>query len=168
MRWATVGSETRNARAISSVVKPPSSRSVSATRASADSTGMACGEDQPQQVIADVIVECGVEVRGRGVLRDLQLVAELLMLALEQRASAQQVDGAVLRRRHEPRAGIARNARFGPLLERGNQRVVREVFGQPDIADDARQPGDEAGRFDSPDCVDCASACRSRVTSLRS
>ena len=32
-------SETRNARAISSVVRPPSSRSVSATRASVDSTG---------------------------------------------------------------------------------------------------------------------------------
>src|SRR6266849_2271785 len=32
MRWATVGSGTRNARAISSVVRPPSKRRVSATR----------------------------------------------------------------------------------------------------------------------------------------
>ena len=39
MRCAIVGSGTRNARAISSVVRPPSSRSVSATRASVDSTG---------------------------------------------------------------------------------------------------------------------------------
>src|SRR5260370_610687 len=39
MRWATVGSGTRNARAISSVVKPPSKRSVSATRASVERTG---------------------------------------------------------------------------------------------------------------------------------
>lgn len=39
MRWATVGSEARNARAISSVVSPPSNRSVSATRASVDSMG---------------------------------------------------------------------------------------------------------------------------------
>ena len=39
MRWATVGSGTRNARAISSVVRPPSKRSVSATRASVESTG---------------------------------------------------------------------------------------------------------------------------------
>src|SRR5271156_3302302 len=39
MRCATVGSGTRNARAISSVVKPPSRRSVSATRPSAGSTG---------------------------------------------------------------------------------------------------------------------------------
>ena len=39
MRCAIVGSGTRNARAISSVVRPPSSRSVSATRASVESTG---------------------------------------------------------------------------------------------------------------------------------
>lgn len=39
MRWATVASGTRKARAISGVVRPPSSRRVSAVRASADSTG---------------------------------------------------------------------------------------------------------------------------------
>src|SRR5207247_1816116 len=39
MRCATVGSGTRNARAISSVVSPPSNRRVSATRASVESTG---------------------------------------------------------------------------------------------------------------------------------
>jgi hypothetical protein len=39
MRCATVGSGTRNARAISGVVNPPSSRNVNATRASVESTG---------------------------------------------------------------------------------------------------------------------------------
>ena len=39
MRWATVGSGTRKARAISSVVSPPSSRSVRAMRASGESRG---------------------------------------------------------------------------------------------------------------------------------
>ena len=39
MRCATVASETRKARAISAVVRPPSSRSVSAIRASVESTG---------------------------------------------------------------------------------------------------------------------------------
>jgi hypothetical protein len=71
---------------------------------------MARGEDQPQQVIADVIVEYGIEVGCRGVLRNLQLVAELLVLALEQRPSSQQIDGAVFRRRHEPCARIAGDA----------------------------------------------------------
>jgi ribosomal protein L22 len=39
IRCAIVGSGVRKARAISPVVSPPSSRSVSATRASVDSTG---------------------------------------------------------------------------------------------------------------------------------
>src|SRR5574342_711370 len=39
IRWAIVGSATRKALAISSVVSPPSRRSVSAARASVDSTG---------------------------------------------------------------------------------------------------------------------------------
>ena len=39
MRWATVGSETRNARAISPVDSPPTSRSVSATWLSGASAG---------------------------------------------------------------------------------------------------------------------------------
>ena len=99
---------------------------------------MAGGEDQAQQVVADVIVQSGIEIRCRGVLRDFQLVAELLMLALEERAAAQQVDGAVLRRRHEPCAGIAGDTGRGPLFERGNQCVVRKVFCEPDVADDAQ------------------------------
>src|SRR6266849_4271619 len=39
IRWAMVGSGTRNARAISSVVNPPSNRKARATRASGESTG---------------------------------------------------------------------------------------------------------------------------------
>ena len=65
MRWAIVGSGTRKARAISSVVRPPSRRSVSATRASVRQHRMAGGEDQAQQVVADVVVERGVEVGRR-------------------------------------------------------------------------------------------------------
>ena len=65
MRWAMVGSGTRNARAISSVVRPPSRRSVSATRASVRQHRMTGGEDQPQQIVADVVVERRVEVRAR-------------------------------------------------------------------------------------------------------
>ena len=49
---------------------------------------MACGEHQAQKVIADVIVECGVEIRRRGVLGNLQLVAEFLVFAFEQRTTS--------------------------------------------------------------------------------
>ena len=47
-----VGSGTRNARAISAVVSPPSSRRVSATWAPVAERRMAAGEDKPQPVIA--------------------------------------------------------------------------------------------------------------------
>src|SRR5947207_418823 len=61
------------------------------------------------------------------------------------------VDGAMLRRRHEPRARIVRDARLGPLLERGDERILREVFRDADVADDARQTGDESGGLDPAD-----------------
>lgn len=78
------------------------------------------------------------------------------MLTLEQRPSSQDIDRAMLCRGHEPRAGISWNARLGPLFERSDERVVREIFSQPDITDDAREAGDEARRLDSPDGVDRA------------
>ena len=89
MRWAMVGSGTRNARAISSVVRPPSRRSVSATRASVERTGWQAVKIEAQEVVADVVVERGVEVRRGHLLPRLELAAELLVLALEQRAPAQ-------------------------------------------------------------------------------
>ena len=51
-RCAMVGSGTRNARAISAVVRPPSSRSVSATCARRRERRVAAGEDQAQPVVA--------------------------------------------------------------------------------------------------------------------
>ena len=43
-----------------------------------------------------------------------------------------------------------------PLLERGDQRVLRELLGEADVAHDAREPGDEPRRLDPPDRVDRA------------
>jgi len=54
MRGATVGSGARKARAISVVVRPPSRRSVRATRASVERTGW--------HVVAEVVIEMGVEL----------------------------------------------------------------------------------------------------------
>ena len=50
---------------------------------------MAGGEDEPQQVVADVVVERRVEIGATRLLLRLELVAELLVLALEQLAAAQ-------------------------------------------------------------------------------
>jgi hypothetical protein len=55
---------------------------------------------------------------------------------------------------HQPRAWIVGNTRLGPLLEGGDQSILREVFGEADIAHDAGQSGDEADRLHAPDGID--------------
>ncbi len=84
---------------------------------------MARDEGEPEEVVAESVVDRGVEIR-RGLLSRIDFAAELLMLALEQLAPAQQVDCTVLRRGHEPCARVLRDARLGPLLERRDERVL--------------------------------------------
>ncbi len=119
-------------------------------------------EDQPQQIVADVIVQGRVEVRRGQLLLDLEFVAKLLVLALQQRAASQLIDGAMLGGCHQPRARIVRYARLGPLRERGDERVLREILGEPDVTHDARQAGDDFRRFNPPDRVDRAMGVRGR------
>ena len=58
--------------------------------------------------------------------------------------------------------GIVRDARLGPLFERGDQSVLREILGEADVAHDPREAGDEPGRLDPPDRVDGAMGVGSR------
>ena len=154
MRCATVGSGTRKARAISSVVRPPISRSVSATRASGDSTGWQAVKMRPQQIVADVVVERGIDVGHRMRLLDLHVVADFVVLAVEHLGAAQMVDGAAFARRHQPGGGIVRHAFFRPLVECRDQRVLREFLGQADVAHHARDRGDDLRLLDPPDRFD--------------
>src|SRR2546427_3525880 len=49
----------------------------------------------------------------------------------------------MLRGGHEPSARIVRDARLRPALERDDERVLRQVLGQTDVAGDPGEPGDE-------------------------
>ena len=91
-----------------------------------------------------------------------ELAAEFFVLALEPRVSAEVVDRAMFRGGHQPGARIVRDARLRPLLERGDQGILRQVLGHADIAHDPRQPGDEPRRLDPPDCVNRAMCIGSR------
>jgi hypothetical protein len=113
-------------------------------------------EDEAQQVVADVIVERGVELALGALLPGAELVPELHVLALEQLAAAEQVDGVMLRRGHEPGARVVRHARLGPPLERRHEGVLREILRRADVARHPRQAGDELGRLDPPHRVDRA------------
>ena len=145
MRCAIVGSGTRNARAISSVVRPPSRRSVSATRASRRQHRMAGGEHQAQQVVADH--RRRPRFRDRRSERGLPVVVVIdgRLLARVQLVLAQTIDRAALGRRHQPCAGFVGHAAGGPVFERGDERVLRQFFGQADVAHHARQAGDQPG-----------------------
>src|SRR5260370_24649405 len=119
-------------------------------------------EHETKEVVADVIVERGIEIRHGHLLLRLELASQLLLSALEPRVSAEEVDCRVLRSGHEPGAGVVRDARFRPLLKRSDEGVLRELLGKTDIAHDPRETGDDPGRLDPPDCVDGAMCVGSR------
>lgn len=114
--------------------------------------GMTRGEDEPEQVVAHIVIE-RIEIDGGFGLCGLK---DFLVFLLETFVAAQEVDGAKLRRGHEPRGGIVGDAGLGPLLERGYESVLREFFREANIADDAREGRDQFGGLDPPDCIDCA------------
>jgi hypothetical protein len=68
-------------------------------------------------------------------------------------SAAQRVDRAVLRGRHQPRARLV-DALGRPLLERGDERVLRELFRDADVAHEPREPRDQARRLDPEDRFD--------------
>ena len=78
------------------------------------------------------------------------------MLALKKLVAAKEIDRAMLRRGHQPGARIVRNAGVGPSLEGDNESVLRELLSQTNIANDAREAGDESDGLDSPDSVNDA------------
>ncbi len=113
-------------------------------------------ENKARQIVAVVGV---VETRSNR-LHSRQLAAELLALVREQRISPQPVDRAMLCRGHQPRTRLSGNAGLRPLLERGDERVLRHLFGDTDVAYDACQAGNQLRRLDPPDRVDRASDIR--------
>ena len=112
---------------------------------------MAGGEDEAEQLVADVVVGLRGEV---GLLVRLELARDLLLLAFEGLRAPQAVDRLVLGGAHEPGARVVRHARLRPLLQGGDERILREVLGKADVADDAREAGDQPGGLDPPDRVD--------------
>lgn len=105
---------------------------------------MAGHEHQTQLVIAQVIIGID-ELRGTGgLLFALDLEAQRILLAPLQLIVAQAVDGAVLGGGHQPRGRVVGNAVARPMLQCGDQRILRQFFGQTDVAELACQRTDDA------------------------
>jgi hypothetical protein len=130
---------------------------------------MARREHEPKQVVADIVVEGRLEICHGQLLPKLGLVTELLVLPLDEFVSAKTVDGAMLRRRHEPGARLLRDARRGPLLERSHESILCKIFGEADVANDSRETRDEPRRLDAPHRIDRAAGICNRhwLTALR-
>ena len=82
--------------------------------------------------------------------------AELLLLLAMQRGLAQAVERAVLGGGHQPGARVVGDAVARPVLQRGDQRVLRQLLGQADVAHAAGERADDARRLDAPDGLDGA------------
>jgi len=72
-------------------------------------------------------------INGRG-------AGALLGVAL--RLAAQPVEGAVARRRRDPRPGVVGDAVLGPALEGDDERVLHRLLGEIDVAEEADERGD--------------------------
>ena len=117
---------------------------------------VARSEDESEHVVVDV-VEGGVEVGlGRVGRPQLLRVPHLLQLAREVDVAADAVDGAASRRRGEPGPGLVGHPVARPLFERLHEGVLREVLGESDVADDARDDRGDLGGLHAPDRLDGA------------
>ena len=138
----------RNPRAISAVVSPPTRRSVSAARESADREGWQDRKIESEDVVLDV-VDLGVEV-GHVRLLPTTGVLELRELVMKDVGAPEVIDGSSLGDGHQPPAGFSGTPARRPLLERGHERVLRQVLGESDITRHPREGADEAGRVGPP------------------
>ncbi len=117
---------------------------------------VAAGEHEGDHVVLDRLAEPGVGRRGHRRAAQRQVARELLVALLEAPGAPEPVDRPVPAGGRQPRARVLGDARPRPRLERGDERVLREVLRDADVADDAREGGDDAGRLDPPDRVDPA------------
>ena len=95
---------------------------------------MAGDEDQPQQVVADVVVEQGRAFGQRDILPDLELAPDRLVLAAQAAPAGAGGRSPGAADGHEPGARVVRDARLGPLLEGRDEGVLGELLGQADVA----------------------------------
>ena len=77
---------------------------------------------------------------------------ELLRVSL---VAAQQVDGAAARRRHQPCAGVVRDALRRPFLERRHQAVLDNLLRDVEVADETHHRARELGGLFAEDCREC-------------
>ena len=123
---------------------------------------VAGGEDQPQQIVADVVVERGVEIGAAISLLGLQLAAELLVLALDAACARRQLVDArgASRSPSARRPGCPARPLAASCSSAATSASCASSSASADVAHHARQAGDEPRRLDAEDRVDRPDGCR--------
>jgi hypothetical protein len=111
-------------------------------------------EHEPQQIVADFVVQRGIEIGC--VAPRFHLVGKFLVFPLEQLVPPPVIDRAMLGGGHEPGPRIPRLAGLRPLLKCRNECLLRQVLGHSDITHNAGESGNEPWGLDTPDRVDGA------------
>jgi hypothetical protein len=159
MRCAIVGSGTKNARAIASVVRPPARRSEGDLRFEGEQW-MASRKNEPQNIVAGntagLVVECFVPFVFDVSTVRVGIAGKRFVFSRRHLLPTNCIHAAILRARHEPRARIFRHAVPRPLFERGDKRILRELFGEPRVPHYAREAGDQLRRFEPENCLNRA------------
>jgi hypothetical protein len=152
MRWAIVASLDRKARAISSAVGPPTTRKVSAARASGDRMGWQAvkirpSNSSPRSPSMAASIAWIAWVAPSNASSSVRAIASCLRSRILSRRKASMARR--LARASSQAPGIGRNADPRPFGQGDDQRVLRQLLGKVDIPHHAGQARDEPGPFNA-------------------
>ena len=102
----------------------------------------------------DHLIQRTLQGVSKPILLPLQVAGDLLVLLHEHPAAPERIDRAPLRRRHQPCPGPLGNPFLGPDFEGRHERILRQLFGDADVAGDASDGGDEACGLGLPHGLD--------------
>ena len=85
-----------------------------------------------------------------------EFAGELFVFALGDGVAAEHIDGAAFGGGGEPCAGVFGDSGSRPLFQGGEESFLREVFGEADVAGEARESGNDARGLDAPHGFDGA------------
>ena len=120
---------------------------------------MAAGEDESQPVVGDrahvaLRIDARLSIDGRELRLDRRFAPEQLGLLGEPFAAPQSVDRPVPRGRHDPGAGIVRDATRRPRLEGRQERFLDRFLGEIEVAKDPDERSDDPTRLLAKELVD--------------
>ena len=99
---------------------------------------MAAGEDQPQPIVLNILVD----LRGVGLGNLFESAGDLKLQGIESASTPQSVDRLEASGANQPGPRVRRHSFLFPTLDGGGKRLVHRFFGQIEIPHQANQRGE--------------------------